>query len=267
MANLLSLPVELRQEIYINLFTWPDKNIPEKYISQAISKGLYCGVCRIGFRKDRYRGNKDGCPASIYRPQASTNRSLAMLQTCRRLYFEATDMIYNNTLFLVTNQYTSESYSYQSCNWRQRTQWTSIGTVDDCEFMKRMDNVVVEQFLPTGRDGLALGPKLRLLGCFLKRCLGSERRSIEVLLRFETNQLRVTTQEGEEIMHQLWKDLARLLGRIEFGCRPRLMIDNSVKSTPGVSNHTSLSKWKQGFEEMLEGAGVSYDGLEVRAIR
>ena len=172
-------------------------------------------------------------------------------------------MIYNKTLFLITNQYTSEPYSYQSSYWRQRTRWGLVGGVHECGFLKRTDNVVVEQYLPTGRDGKALGPKLRLLDGFLSYLDSDQKKSMAVLLRIETNQLHCGHSGG---LHPQWENVGSLLGNMDFGCRPQIMIEDSVWSTPGRPRDETVS-WKAKFEELLEAAGVQYESLSVRSIR
>ncbi|KAF2213342.1 hypothetical protein CERZMDRAFT_84189 [Cercospora zeae-maydis SCOH1-5] len=255
-SPLLALPAELRQEILIHVLAWPAHHTSgdRSHLSYAKKNGLYCGVCCLGYRKERYRGSENTSGAMLYRPRCGykcMTRSMAILQTCRKIYFEGVDLLYKKTLFVARNQYVSRWGSERSTSnvrpWVDFRSWTYLGTTAECQnLLNRMKNVRVEQSIVVGRENRAAAGRVRIMRS-LVGALGSSDLSLEMLLHFETQDLLGLT-EHEAISNGPFDELVSSLKGIDrAGCRPHITIK---------TNYTNLVQGDAGpndacFAEMV----------------
>ncbi|GIZ36817.1 hypothetical protein CKM354_000028400 [Cercospora kikuchii] len=254
-SHLLALPAELRQEILIYVLAWPSTDIETSHLSQAVNWNLHCGVCRLGFRKDRYTGSKDTNDVVLHRTAFPTPRSVAILQTCRQIYFEAMDLIYNKTLFVITNHHTSnrKSRTYYSM-WSPRViPWKPLGSTTDCRnLLSRARNVQVEGSIDFGAQGRAAAGQMRLLRELIGK-LDSPELSLHLLIHFET------CRELGPISDRSCEELAYALKGINrAGCQPKITIQQRFRSfRPGdgiEQDARSVERVKWTFET----AGVPF---------
>lgn len=244
-SRLLALPAELRQEILIHVLAWPSTDIETTHLSQAVDQNLHCGVCRLGFRKDRYTGSKDSNDVVLHRPALPTPRSIAILQTCRQIYFEAMDLIYNKTLFVITNQHTSRQKSgiyYNLWNF-PGIPWKPLGSTADCRnLLNRVRNVQIEESIGCGAHGRAAAGQMRLLRHLIGK-LGSPELSLRLLMHFET------CRELGPISNRSCEELAYALKGINrAGCRPTIAM-------------------LQRFRSFRPGDGVEQDARSVEMVK
>lgn len=253
-TGLMSLPVELRQEIYVHVFKWENSSIPEKHLAQAAKKGLGCGVCLINFRKNRnkYIANDDGCPVVLSRYGAEeADRPLAILQTCRRIYSEAIDTLYSKTLFVFTDGYVRPaSFMF---HYYKRSSVPPMGTTADCSvLLQRMRHVVVEQHINTGRQGLAVGPKARLLKDVVN-AMSPGRKSTEVFMRFDVGTYHLTATRRAA---GCYEELAIALAGMRAGCRPKIAVENWRYANRTPMYAKEKSDHERQFVWAFEAAGV-----------
>ncbi|USW53124.1 hypothetical protein Slin15195_G064430 [Septoria linicola] len=253
-TGLMSLPAELRKEIYVHVFDWNTRLVEARYLTQAAKKGLDCGVCLINFRKNRnkYTANDDGCPVILSRYGAEdTDRHSAILQTCRKIYFEAIDTLYSKTLFVFTDGFVRPApFMFR---YYRRSSLPSMGTTADCcDLLQRMRHVVVEQHINTGRQGLAVGPNARLLKDIVN-AMSSARKSTEVSIRFDVGIFHLTATPRAA---GCYEELAIALAGMEPGCRPGIAVENWRYGNCRPIYAKEKSDHERQFMLAFEAAGV-----------
>ena len=234
---LLSLPVELRLQIYDHVFDVPGWTAHRKSCSVARELPLcsHCGPCSIlntmtdppRYPPARIRVDRNGvlCQpwSSAMRYQTSCFDQAAhiaegwpaergaILRTCRKISSEAKDVLYNDTLFLVHVRSTS---TRNLVHRYPANLWTLPISIAQANYLRNIRHIDLSLSVFTNLDRMV--PMLSDLLDVLPRL--DQLKSVHACL--ECNLIKPA--RGTTTTPELWEQFKALLARLPFGNELRM---------------------------------------------